>query len=169
VKIKNKIPPLLVEIVVLPREGEDMVFKARGVLNPDYEEFEKLCPAPVPPWITLKDDPQPRADITDPEYLAAQKEHSANRFYFMCLKSLSATEDLEWETVKINDPKTWKLIDKELKSVLTSAEYVRVVRAVHIANGLDDTKIEAAKTRFFNMARQKQEKSSLPQTGQPNT
>lgn len=157
-RMKNKIPPLMVEVVVLPREGEDLVFKARGVLNSDYEAFNELCPVPTAPWITTRDNPQPVADLNDEEYIKNVKEYGLKRFYYMVITSLSATEGLEWDTVKANDPTTWHGIDKELKAVLTAAEYSRVVSAIHIANGLDDAKIEAAKLRFFNSARQKQEK-----------
>ena len=68
----------------------------------------------------------------------------------MILKSLEATEGLEWETVKMDDPETWLNYEKELKdSGLSPIEVGRIVGICMSANGLDERKMEAARDAFL--------------------
>ena len=66
----------------------------------------------------------------------------------MFLKSLSATEDLEWETVDMSDPDTWGNFAEELDAVFTPAEQSAITDIVMSACGFNQDKIEEA-TRLF--------------------
>jgi hypothetical protein len=149
-KIKGqKIKGSHVEICVIPR-GEDQpdyVFKACAVLNMD--EFERLCPAPKPPFKILKGGIK-NEDVESPIYKGQMETYENNRFNYLILKSLEATEDLEWETVSMSDPNTWKNFRDELtESGFSNIEVGRIIRTVMQANCLDEDKIEKARNRFF--------------------
>lgn len=137
-----------IEIIAIPRsEGEDIIFKAQAVL--DMVEFNKLCPDPIPKKVMGKGG----VLINDPDdktYNTAVKEHNERRTAWMILKSLEATPDLEWETVKITDVNTWLNYEKELRDAgFSEAELQRILIGVMRANALDDTKIEEARERFL--------------------
>lgn len=137
-----------VELIIIPRsEGGDIIFKAQAVLND--EEFKKLCPLPEPKKVMGKGG----ALIPDPDdkgYRVALQEHAALRTAWMILKSLEATPELEWETVKMDDPNSWSNYEKELRdSGFSDAEMNRVVIGVMNANALNDAKIEEARARFL--------------------
>ncbi len=135
------------ETLVLPRSSGDLVFIATAVAS--YENFDKLCPHPVPP--TIKRPGQPEAqDTTDKDYLKALDQWASCRTAWMIIESLNATPGIEWETVKPSEPTTWLNFQKELEaSGLTQGECMRVINIVLDANGLNEKKIEAATKNFL--------------------
>lgn len=134
-------------ITVVTRQPKDLIFKARAVL--DYTPFETLCKMPKAPMMT-KPGEAPFPDLDDAEYVKGVRLYSERKVDYMVVASLSATEGLEFETVKINDPTTWGNVEKELQdSGLTEPEIRRIFASVWEANGIDETKIEAAKKRFL--------------------
>jgi hypothetical protein len=137
-----------IEIVVIPRgDGNDFVFKAQAVL--DLEPFEKMCPMPTPPYLIHKDGTE-GLDIEDPQFQQKLKDYSLLKSSWMVIQSLKATPDLEWETVKASEPDTWKNWIDELKDFkLGEYEISLILNAVHSANGLDESKIDAARKRFL--------------------
>lgn len=142
--------------VVIPRHDGDMVFKAQAVL--DYQVFDDLCPRPVAP-IKIHRVGGEQSDITDKTYLEQLDIYSRRRVDFMILKSLEATEFLEWETVDMNNPETWSNYDKELAdSSLTDREVDHVLGIVFEANGLSEDKINEARERFLSQQAQAKEK-----------
>lgn len=135
------------EIVVIPRNGGDIVFRAQAVLN--FDEFEKLCPVPQAPK-TLMPGGGYSENIEASSYKEAVSEWANQRTHWMILKSLSATEGLEWETVKPEDPKTWENYQQELEtSGFSPMEQARIVQAVTSACGLNQDKINEATERFL--------------------
>ncbi len=143
----NTISPSI-EILVLPRDTGDIIFKARGLVDKDYDDFRKLCPEPEPPW-AREVGKEKVQDITDPDYLKEFNAWVEKRFQWMYIKSLDISPGLVWETVEISNSDTWKNIDIELKGSLSIGEYNKVVNLVRIANALDNRKIEEAKKRFM--------------------
>jgi len=136
-----------VEIIPIPRPGEDIIFIAEAVEN--FEEFDKLCPEPVPPKKLLKGG-QKVVNINDPVYKEQLDKYATNRINYIVLKSLLATKDLEWETVNYEKPETWDNFKKELKdSGFTDIEQGRIIRGVMKANALDDAMIEQARQDFL--------------------
>lgn len=148
-KIGGKRLDMPPEVVVpIIREGGEVFFKAGAVL--DFKEFDTICPAPIPPMIQRKGESSPVPDFTDKKYIAASENYGRQRTNYMIVKSLSITEKLEWEKVKLNDPTTYDKYEEELREAgLNQIEIGRLITAVMEANGLDEAKIEAAKKRFL--------------------
>lgn len=147
-KIKGKsITAPNVSILVIPRDNDgDIVFKAQAVL--DMDVFETLCPEPKPPTIIHRERGK-EFDYRDKNYLKAQEQHGELRMAYMVLESLKATEDLEWETVKSDDPSTWLGYKDELKaSGFNHIEIGRIVNLVFDANSLNEAKYKEARDRF---------------------
>jgi hypothetical protein len=135
------------EVVVIPRQDGDLVFKARAVL--DFTDFDKLCPTPEPPEV-IKPGGIKAADPEDADYLAKLDEWGTQKSNWMILKSLAATEGLEWETVNMSDPKTWANYQQEMQdSGLSMGEVSRIVSIIMDACGLNQQKIDEATKRFL--------------------
>ena len=136
-----------VETVVIPFAGKDLVFKAQLVQS--FEDFDKLCPRPVPPSIQRPGE-QPALDVEDPGYRTRIAKWAGYRTRYTILKSLQATPDLEWGTVDASKPETWdNMIVELLSSGLSQMEINRIHEIVWTANGLDQEKIDEATKRFL--------------------
>jgi hypothetical protein len=147
------------EILVLPRPDQDIVFRARAVVSMD--EFEALVPVPEAPGILTRDGMVPQ--LEDETYLQKLSNYNDQRFAYMCIRSLEPSE-ITWEKVIRDNPKTWKLWDKELREAgLSDVEVNRVIRCVMQANSLDEDKLKEAREVFLRGAAEEQEKSSGPQ------
>ena len=133
------------ELLVIPREGGDIPFRAKAVeIN---NEFDNLVPSPVAPMIMAKSGKRP--DITDPDYKRAVTVRNELRFAFMIIRSLEPS-NIEWGEVDLEKPSTWTKWDDELKKAgLSETEVNRVVGAVMIANSLDEDKIKEAREAFL--------------------
>ncbi len=144
----KKIEGVNTEICVIPRgEGEPIVFTCKAVL--DMKDFEKLCPVPKPP-VVIKPGGKRFEDTESPSYKAQLDSHNKMRMDYMFLKSLEATEDLEWETVKLSDPSTWENYSKEFTaSGLSQIEQMRIYNTFAVANCLDEGRIEQARKDFL--------------------
>lgn len=136
-----------IEVVVIPRQSGELVFKAQAVL--DYDECDKLNPMPKPPK-RLMPGGVVQENVNDPKYLKAVDQWATRKFYWMLLESLKATEGLEWETVKMDDPSTWESYKAEMKQAgLTPGEIGRIEMCVSDACGLNQAKIDEATKRFL--------------------
>lgn len=159
-KLKGmKKAPLNVEVVVLPRsEGTELVFKFRAVLNID--EYEKQYPKPNAPYLRRPGQQNATPDFDNPKYREQLTEWSKQQTLWLFLQSIKETEDLEWETVELNNPETWKNIEKELEDFgINSYEHAHLINAMLKVNALSDDHIREARERFFE--RQHQEKEKL--------
>lgn len=146
-KINGRKLDKIIEVLVIPRQDGDIVFQAQPVT--DYTEFMAICPEPKAPNIKGRDGID-RPDFEDADYKAANDRHSRMRMDWMILKSLSVTEGLEWDIVKMNEPETWSSYVKELEaSGLTTADVTRLINLVISANGLDQKKIDEATKAFL--------------------
>ncbi len=147
-KIKGKkIEGVNVEIIPIPRgDGPDIIFEAHAIQ--DMEPFEKMCPLPNPPKRKIDGVDVPQ--LKDPNYLKAVDKRAEQRMVWMVLTALEATEGLEWETVKIDDPSTWQQLEPELRgSGFSAVEIQRIIAGVVNVNALSEAKIEAARERFL--------------------
>lgn len=145
----KKIEGSNVEICVIPR-GEDkepIVFRCQAVL--DIEPFDQLCPAPKPP-IILRPGGKRVTDTENSKYKFQLGQHNAKRMGYLILKSLEATEGLEWETISLSDPDTWNNYEKELKdSGFSNIEIMRIINTCMAANCLDEARLERAREDFL--------------------
>jgi len=156
-------PP--VTTVVIPRPNGDLVFQAKPVLNSD--EFNEIMPRPEPPE-RLHKGGQKQKLVDDPRYKEDLSEWIKAKTDWTIIQSLSATEGLEWETVDMNDPKTWGNYNQELiDAKLLPTEIAKITDAVFEAIGLDQAKIEEATKRFLAGQREAQNEQSSRST-EPN-
>lgn len=134
--------------IVIPRgSGEDIILKAKAVL--DLDDFDEMCPAPSPPMRRMAGG-QNVPNLKDSGYLAALQRLAVVRLNYIVLASLSATEGLEWETVNLSDPDTWDNYQTEMREAgFSPIEIQRIVADVINVNALNEEKIEEARQRFL--------------------
>ncbi len=137
--------------VVIPRPGsESFVFQCQPLTAEQNTFFAEACPRPKPKNTLFRGETEPRPDATNPQYLEAMKLWSKAKSDYLFIASLEATEDLEWDSVVVDDPTTW---DSAVKELLTAGfldgEVAALYRAVAEANGLDGKKIDEATKDFL--------------------
>ncbi|MCK9570341.1 hypothetical protein M0R72_15450 [Candidatus Pacearchaeota archaeon] len=153
------------EILVLPRADEPVIIRAKAVL--DLEDFDKICPEPKPPGKLTKDGWVPMKD--DVNYQKQMTQQTEKRIAYLVIKSLEPSQ-IEWETVDINDPRTWLNYTADFKSAgLSTVEINRIVSCVMAANALDEAKLEEARKVFLLGQRPAPEQFSGPTTEQPSS
>lgn len=132
-------------LLVLPRGETDLVFRARGLR--DMDTFNAQCPQPKPPGKLTRDGFVPMPD--DPTYQNVLGEWAKKRLGYIILHSLKPS-DIEWDTVKEDDPRTWGNWEKDLRDGgLSEIECSRVLAAVMEANALDEEKLKQAREIFL--------------------
>ena len=150
----KKLSTLNNQIIIIPREDGDIIFKAAAVL--DMTDFDQLCPEPKPPLIRKRGENVDTPDLNDKKYQEAVQKRNRQYTNYLILKSLQVTEGLEWETINLVDPSTWENLEKELQDTgFSSMERVQIIQGVMRANSLDMAYIEEARKRFFDLERQK--------------
>ena len=133
------------EVLVLPRGDQRIVFRASGL--EDMEPFKALCPEPKAPGKLTKDGFVP--DTEDEGYKSVMEEQSKRRLAYMVVNSLAPSE-IEWDTVKLDDPSTWTNWEVDMKAAgLTQVECNRVLSLVLEANCLDEVKLRKARELFL--------------------
>ena len=146
-KLNGQIISPNIEVIVLPRNPVDLIFKTQAVLN--FDDFEKLCPQPIAPKIT-RPGGVTSEDIEDPDYKEAIQKWALYKTHWMMIKSLSATDGLVWDTVNLSDPDTWENYMTEMSEAgLSPPEISRIMDGITTACGLNEEKIEAAQKRFL--------------------
>lgn len=139
------------DVIVIPRGEENIIIHVQCVA--DYSPFEAMCPEPQPPMRTKPgEDPFPLYDA--PEYKQKMNEWSERRSAWMILQSLRATEDIQWEKVKSDDPSTWELYKEELQECFSEVEMMLILNKIIDVCGLNTQKIEAATADFVHTASQ---------------
>ena len=146
-KIKGTQPGSPEPIFCIFERGEkEFVLRVDAVY--DYDEFDKIYPEPKPPT-SMKPGGIKTVQTDHPTYLTALDKYSEARSTWMILKSLSQTEDLEWEKVSMSDPDTWKLYREELKEAgFTDGELAYLLNKVVAQMGVDHEKMDQARERF---------------------
>ena len=134
------------EVLVIPRDDGDLVFKAAPVI--DYGEFDRLCPRPTPPVVTYKGGKQVD-DTSDKTYRESIDAWGQQKVDWLLIESLKATEGLEWDNVVATDPSTWKNARTELTSCLPDPTVSRIIDLVFQACGLNQEKIDEATKSFL--------------------
>ena len=153
------------EILVLPRLGADVVIRAKSVS--DMTGFEAVAKVPKAPGKYTKNGFEPL--LEDVTYLQKVDHYNNLRMAYMILKSLEASE-IEWETVDIENPKTWLGWDKELREAgMSDIEINRIVMCVMQANSLDESKLEQARELFLLGLEAGAKNTSGPQTEPEST
>lgn len=162
-----KIEGLNEEIIVIPRGEKQIVLKARAVN--DHAEFDKLVPPPKPSVRIMKGGKRV-VNVEDPRYLQALNDYAQKRTDWMMLKSLEATEGLEWEKISMSDPNTWHNFEAELReSGFSEIEMMMIVRTIQSANNLDEAKLTKAREDFLASLATQPKESSFQEDEQQDT
>jgi hypothetical protein len=146
-------------ILVLPRGIDDqIVIRAKAVL--DMDAFYAVCPEPKAPGKLTKNGWEP--NTKDENYQINVMHHFEQRIAYLLINSLEPSK-IEWDTVDINNPRTWTNYLADFKAAgFSGIEVNRIVALVMEANALDETKLEKAREVFLRGQRQEQENSSTP-------
>lgn len=154
-------PPKVIHTV--HREPENIVFVCEAVL--DYSEFEKLVPSPQPPLVRPTGK-APYYDTKDKKYLKALDERSSLRTKWMLLKTIQNSE-VEFETIRMDDPTTWDNFENELSTCLTPYEVSQLLGKIYQANIPNERVREEAEnfSQVSNMLQQAAESLETPEPG----
>lgn len=150
-----------IEVLVIPRNStmvevdgkmipqtDDFVFRARAVL--DFSEFDKMCPHPKAPLSKDSRTGVEYRNVEHPEHQKATQEWANRRVNWMLLKSLQATEGLEWDLVKLSDPETWKNWKQDLAGAGFNAVEIGAIENLAVTvNSLSSDKVDEARQRFL--------------------
>lgn len=153
-------------VLVLPRgEEQNLVFRAIGL--PTMDAFNARCPAPKPPGKMTKDGYVPQEN--DPTYVQVLNEWAKKRLGYMVLHSL-APSNIEWDTVSMDDPRSWPNWEKDLKNAdLNEVEVGRVLGLVMEANALDEKRLQKAREVFLHGLALEQKDTSGQSSEQANS
>lgn len=136
------------EPVILPRNGGTDIVFMMGPVN--MGDFNQYCKEPQPPMVLKREDGIPYPDFTDEDYKKALKTHANRKMDWMILESFKATEGIEWETVKLEDPDTWHLWREELANDgFSTIEINQIYEGFMIANSMSEAKLKEARDRFY--------------------
>lgn len=134
-----------VEFLVIPRGEKQIVFHAQGLANLD--EFHQMVPEPKAP--VAQTPTGIVANVKDAGFQAALAEYSKRRVGYLVVNSLKPS-DIEWDTVKMDQPGTWSNWEKDLLNAgLTQVECNLVFNLVWGANSLDENKLKQARETFL--------------------
>ncbi len=155
----KKIEGRNVTTLVIPRPDGDIAFIMEAVEN--FDEFDKLVAKPEAPEI-LRPGNVRELNLKDTKYQERLLEFAETRSHYMTITALKATTDLEWETVKDDDPATWGNWATELtESGFNDIELGLIVRRVAQANSLDETMLDDARSAFLQDQARRKESTSL--------
>lgn len=140
------IVPAEPEVIVIPRQKEDIILYARPVLS--FDDYEKLNPKPMPPEI-VKPGGEKSYAINDETYTKKLREWANKKTAWMILESLSATDGLVWDTVDLNNPETWDPEAELKQSGFSDLEIAKIITTVLNASGLSEKRIETATQSFL--------------------
>lgn len=146
----------LVELYLPIAGGGAVEFKFRPLRSD--EDFETVCPKPVPP-IKIGKGNVKHANIEDPHFKAAVNDWVTKKLDWEFLTSISATEGLEWETVNLAEPDSWKNWRDDAAKVFGKAELNKLFEAFINAQYLTEELMEKARDAFLTGRREAQETS----------
>ena len=89
-------------------------------------------------------------DLDDKDYQSVRTEFQKRRTSYIVVRSLEPSE-IEWDTVKPNDPSTWGNWESDLKNAgFSQMACNRVLELVLEANSLDEEKLKRAREVFLH-------------------
>ena len=133
-------------LVVLPRAEGDIPFRFKAVL--DTREFDDVHPRPKPPrkWVVGQGNID---DFNDKAFIERFNNWRELRGAWLFLKSLEDSE-IEWDSVKKEDPSTWKLWRKELEDASFNAGEIAALESGFLeCNTVTDSMLKEARERFL--------------------
>ncbi len=144
-----EVTPPEVKTLVFPGRlagGKDLVLKFQPIL--DLNEFDKIYPIPEPPTMLFPDGSK-KIDIDDEDYVKARNNWFRNKTNWLMLKSLSATEGLEWSSIDMKDINTFGNLRTELEGLFSQLEISMIFEMQNKVCCLDRDSIEEATQSFL--------------------
>lgn len=136
-----------IKVIPIVRDSGNIYLKAAALES--FDEFEKIVPLPEPPMRQYPGKP-PVPNFESPEFKKALAGRQKAMVDYMVIKSLLATDGLEWDTVDLANPDTWgNYVAELMASGFSAFEVTRIIQAVHAANSLDEDAIEKARESFL--------------------
>jgi hypothetical protein len=133
-------------LLVIPRENQDIALKFVAVT--DDAEYDLLVPMPIPPKV-MKVGVGTIENYEDTNYKAALKRRGEYREDWYFLESIKPSK-IEWETVKAENPETWKNWREEFKTAGFSVLEINTIYATFLeTNVLSDKMLDEARLRFL--------------------
>lgn len=147
-KVNGKIlsGPRLVR-VYLPISDDGAVEFVFRALRVD-ERFTDVCPRPVAPLVAKPGGVQFH-DVEDAGYKTAIDSWADKKFDWEFLKSISATDGLEWSTVKDGEPETWKLWKNEIEEAFGVNGKDFLLKSFIDAQYITEETVERARESFL--------------------
>lgn len=165
-KIRGKVPGKRPnEFIVIPRPEGGVPFEARPLES--FDEFYALVPLPQPPAKMTKEGKV--EDYEAPGYREQLHQYNTMQSDYMIIVSLEPSE-IEWDSVKIDAPKTWKHWRKDLKNAgFTLAEINIIFQLACDANSLSEVRLREARESFIRGQAEAQASSSGQNTELPSS
>ena len=132
------------DVLVLPRSTGNLVFKGRAVES--FDAFESECPVPLPPVLLTRKGK--KDDTDDAGYKQMLVNHQVKRMAWLAIMTL-APSNIEWDTVKIEESKTWANWVDDMAKILSPGEQRRLLDFILEVNCLDERKVAAARADFL--------------------
>lgn len=155
-------------LIVIPRNDGDIPFKFVAIL--DDSEYERINVEPKPPRTYVVKEARHVEKTDDPGFVAKHEAWRKTKWDWMFLKSVAPSE-IEWQTIKMEDPSTWNQWKVELQEAGFSVGEVNQIEACFFeTNMVTEAKLKEARDRF--LAQQVSEQlamSSSTDTESPNT
>ncbi len=146
-KINGRVPTPYEIVKVFPRQDGNLVFKFRAVMN--MGEYDEQFPRPTAPKKLVAGIGEIN-DFQNPTFAEALNRWCSSKADWVFLKSIAVTDGLEWATVDMSDPTTFRNYINDFLAVgVTDPEIATLMRAANEVNGLNDEKIEEATQSFL--------------------
>jgi hypothetical protein len=135
------------KVLVIPLGDQKYVLHAQYVEN--TKEFDEFYPEPLAPE-EIKADGTRFRDFNDKTYREKIDKRIRAKYDWFYIKSLEATEGLEWDTVDMTNPETFNNWRKDLLDAGMPVTFMaRIIDMVNEVNGFDVSKLDEATESFL--------------------
>jgi hypothetical protein len=134
-------------LIVIPRETGDIPFKFVGVS--DERSFDKLFPAPKPPIVKNVKLGTTQPNFEDKAYKEKFDLWASAKTEWYFLESIKPS-NIEWDTVKADDPTTFKNWQDDLRNAgFSTGEINTLYNGFSECNMISEKMLNEARERFL--------------------
>lgn len=138
--------PRVVKVYLPIADSEAVEFKFRPLRSD--EDFENVLSRPKPKQ-RMAPGGSVHANVDDPAYKQALSAWVNKKLDWEFLTSISITDGLEWETVKMEDPETWGNWRNDLEKAFGFSEINKVFEGFMNAQYISEELMEDARKTFL--------------------
>lgn len=147
--------PRIVKVYLPTGDSDAVEFKFRPLKSD--EDFNKVMPRPIAPEV-MKPGNIKFHNENDPVYKKQVTNWMMKKFDWEFLTSISVTDDLEWSTVKMDEPDTWANWKTEIAEHFGDNQTNRIFNGFVEAQFVTEESMDAARKSFL-AGRQEQPES----------